>query len=327
MQLAREHVAILKQPEVLTRLLVFSLSFEKHNHWSRVVPSGVTETDLKNRLRITTLTERERSVCRLVLDTAPPAEFTLTVKFITDSIGFSAEKIWPKVRDGLILKGILNAHSERLGHGEKRWHLNFDFTVIAAGKLDADASDEKLSTPQAQRGGSHARACDPPIWGGSGNPPGFGGLEPENLEPETTTTKPAVVTEKEETQIHWPAGLSDGQKTAARAALAGLVDHEKQQLLDELAGALMVRLVMNPAGWLRSLVERQKHGGLLLELAPDIAAARAARAAQAAREKAAALAADIDLPRSPQSTQLTDGQVAGLAAALSYKSALKELRS
>ena len=149
------------------------------------MPSGVTQTDLKNRLRVTTLTERERTVCRLVLDTASPAEFTLTVKFITDSIGFSAAKVWPKVRDGLILKGILNAHSEKLGHGEKRWHLNFDFTVIASGVLDAPT--EKLSTTQAQKGGSRARTCDPPQMGGSRNPPSPERLEPANLETKTTT--------------------------------------------------------------------------------------------------------------------------------------------
>lgn len=132
-----------------------SVSLQKHNRWSRVIPAGFTCTDLKNRLRDTTLTERERSVCRLVLDTADPEYFTVTVRFIAESIGFSADKTWPKVRDLLVKKGILICNAERLGGGQQRWHLNFDFTPLAAGLFTR--KEKELSTPDEKKGGSRAR--------------------------------------------------------------------------------------------------------------------------------------------------------------------------
>lgn len=175
------------------------MSLQKHNRWSRVIPPGFTCTALKNRLRLTTLTERERSVCRLVLDTAEPEFFTVTVKFIADSIGFSAEKQWPKVRDSLVQKGLLVCNAEKLGGGQQRWHLNFDFTPLAAGLFDREA--EKLSTCDSKIGGSRARACDPPILGGSRDPSksggsrdpaATGGFEPEALKPKKPTSKAAA---------------------------------------------------------------------------------------------------------------------------------------
>lgn len=174
------------------------MSLQKHNRWSRVIPSGFTCTDLKNHLIHTTLIERERSVCRLVLDTAEPEFFTVTVKFIADSIGFSPAKQWPKVRDSLVQKGLLVCSAETLGGGQQRWHLNFDFTPLASGLFDRE---EKLSTPDTEKGGSRARACDPPILGGSRDPTqsggsrdpaALGGFEPEALEPEKPTSKAAA---------------------------------------------------------------------------------------------------------------------------------------
>lgn len=174
------------------------MSLQKHNRWSRVIPPGFTCTDLKNHLIRTTLIERERSVCRLVLDTAEPEFFTVTVKFIADSIGFSPAKQWPKVRESLVQKGLLVCSAETLGGGQQRWHLNFDFTPLASGLFDRE---EKLSTPDAKKGGSRARACDPPILGGSRDPSRSGGsrdpsknggLEPEALEPEKPTSKAAA---------------------------------------------------------------------------------------------------------------------------------------
>ena len=171
------------------------MSLKKHNRWSRVIPPGITCTDLKNQLIRTTLIERERSVCRLVLDTAEPELFTVTVKFIADSLGFSAAKQWPKVRDLLVQKGILVCNAEKLNGGQQRWHLNFDFTPLASGLFDRE---EKLSTPDAKKVGSRARACDPPILGGSRDPlqsggsrdpAPLGGFEPEALEAEKPTSK------------------------------------------------------------------------------------------------------------------------------------------
>jgi hypothetical protein len=181
--------------KAFSKPLDFSVSLQKHNRWSRVIPPGVTCTDLKNQLIRTTLIERERSVCRLVLDTAEPELFTVTVKFIADSLGFSASKQWPKVRDLLVQKGILVCNAEKLGGGQQRWHLNFDFTPLASGLLDRE---KKLSTPDAKKGGSRARACDPPhlggsrdlaALGGSRDPAALGGLELEALEQEKPTSK------------------------------------------------------------------------------------------------------------------------------------------
>jgi len=187
---------------------------------------GVTCTDLKNRLRSTTLTERERSVCRLVLDMAGPELFTVTVKFICESIGFSTENVWPKVRNLLTEKGILISQSEALGRGEKRWHLNFDFTPLAAGLFDSPAG---LSTDRTKTRGSRARARDPLHLRGSRDPlqpPGSrdpaveAGLEPEALEPKIPTTKEVVVsasTEKEERL----QGLAEAERRRVMTALEG----------------------------------------------------------------------------------------------------------
>lgn len=178
----------------------------------------MTTTDLKNRLIRTSLRERERAVCRLVLDTA--STFTLTARFISRSCGFSLERTWPRVRDSLINHGLLIYEWQRpiplrpvnyrvLDGGQKCWYLNFDFTPLALGTLDQVKVDPKLSTSAAKRGGSRARACDPPQQGGSRDPlllagsrdPATkAGLELEVLEQEKPTTKEVVafcLTEKQ----------------------------------------------------------------------------------------------------------------------------------
>ena len=210
------------------------MSLKKHNRWSRIIPLGTTKTDLKNRLRLTTLTERERSVCRLVLDTADPTnadprkEFTLTVAFICESIGFSPENVWPKVRNLLTEKGMLASCSEPLGRGEKRWHLNFDFTPLAAGVFDKPV---ELFTDTTKNKGSRARVRDPLRLGGSRDPLEKAGsrdpvrkrgLEPETLEPEKPTAKAAAVA----------SGLTEIERR-----LPGVAQPELERVIAALAGA------------------------------------------------------------------------------------------
>lgn len=268
------------------------MSFQKHNRWSRVIPPGFTCTNLKNQLRVTTLSERERSVCRLVLDTAEPTEFTLTVKFISDSIGFSAAKTWPRVRDLLVSKGILAFRAEELGGGEKRWHLNFDFTPLAAGLFDLPADDlaeaEELSTDADKKKGSLARACDPPHLvgshdpaqsGGSRDPTVQGGLEPDTFEPEKTTTNAAAAptsasTGKEEDQL---PGLTEAERGRVMKKLTGASEEQK-----ELACQIYrVRRhsALDPAGLAISLASQAAKNALCaprLQIAPVVEADQSA---------------------------------------------------
>lgn len=143
------------------------MSIKKHNTWSRIIPPGVTQNELKNRLIRTPFTLIERFVLRLILDSAPPPEFIVTVRFICDSCCLS-EKVWARTRDKLISAGLLTCGHIPLSKGERQWYLNFDFTPLAAGILD----EKELSTyPQAKPGGGDCpRARDPSRREGSLDP-------------------------------------------------------------------------------------------------------------------------------------------------------------
>lgn len=215
------------------------MSLQKHNRWSRLIPPGFTCTDLKNRLRLTTLTKLQRSVCRFILDQADPTLFTVTAGFIATSLDFSLEKTWPRVRNQLAEKGLIVWHRqpripfrpvnyEVLPNGEKRWHLNFDFTPLASGLFDREA--EKLSTRDSKKGGSRARACDPPILGGSRDPLQSGGsrdpaalagFKPESLEPEKPTSKAAAFLLIEKQECLGAVTSADKKRIAAALGSAG----------------------------------------------------------------------------------------------------------
>lgn len=144
--------------------------------------------------------------------------------------------------------------------------------------------------------------------------------EPKKEPPQAKEKTVVVVMD----EIHWPAGLSAGQIQACAEALSLVSPARRQALADELAGAMARRhtIVANPPGWLRGLAKRELNGDLLLELAPGIAAARAARAAARAREEGGAITIaprPLASPAGPASLL----QLAGRAAARQQLAALK----
>lgn len=147
------------------------MSFQKHNQSSVFIPADTTRLELRNRLKNTTLGPNERAVARIVLDTG--GVFVLTVQHIIQSAGWRTKKTWPKTRNNLIAAGLLEVGFEPLPGKAKKWFLKFDFTPLAIGMLD-EKLDEKLSTDEAKKGGSRARACDPPQKGVSRDPPLLG---------------------------------------------------------------------------------------------------------------------------------------------------------
>lgn len=132
-----------------------------------------------------------------------------------------------------------------------------------------------------------------------------------------TTTTPAVVVVDE---LHWPLGLNSEQRDACLAALESVNNERRQWLMDELAGRLAIGGIKNPPGYLRELARREVAGGLVLELAQEVAAIRAARAAADARM------ARSSLPSTPASTRPAERSaisVAGLAGAKAYLARLR----
>lgn len=121
----------------------------------------------------------------------------------------------------------------------------------------------------------------------------LGSAEPGKAEPLTETLK--TITKKPPPQtavvvaseIQWPVGLGEEQRQACWKAVEAANTGRHQDLIDELAGAMANRPIASPAGWLRGLMKRELAGGVLLELAPGIAQARAARMAAAARSASA----------------------------------------
>jgi hypothetical protein len=139
--------------------------------------------------------------------------------------------------------------------------------------------------------------------------------------PQRAADKVVVV---DEVEIEWPAGLSAEQIRACGEALVNAKPERRQALADELTGAMACRPIANPPGWLRGLARRELAGGVLLELAPAIARARAAKAAAAARTAAAMIA-----PAPPSRAGAmpvpvrTPRQVAGRQAALAQLAAIR----
>lgn len=149
-------------------------------------------------------------------------------------------------------------------------------------------------------------------------------IEPKT-EPPQPMEKVVVVVDD---GIEWPAGLQEVQKQACCEALVMTKPERHQALVDELSGAITCRRIGNPAGWLRALAKRELEGGVLLELAPAVAAARAAKAEAAARAEVAMRA-----PRAPPPSQagakpvLSPRQAVGLQAALDQLAAIKSGRA
>lgn len=112
--------------------------------------------------------------------------------------------------------------------------------------------------------------------------------------PPPQTEKAAVVVSKIE--IHWPAGLAEEQIDACWEAVQAAAKDRQQCIVDELAGAMANKPIRSPAGWLRGLMEKELRGGAVLEFAPSIAKARAARVAAAARSAAAMRAPGSSAP-------------------------------
>lgn len=255
------------------------MSLQKHNRWSRLIPPGFTCTDLKNRLRLTTLTKLERSVCRFILDQADPTLFTVTAGFIASSLDFSLEKTWPRVRNQLAEKGLIVWHRqpripfrpvnyEVLPNGEKRWHLNFDFTPLASGLFDREA--EKLSTRDSKKRGSRAHACDPPILGGSRNPiqsggsrdpAALGGFEPEALAPEKPTSKAAafLLIEKQECLV----AVTSAEKNRIAAALGSAGEDQINTFISVFSARL--GRAEKPVGLAVHLAQLASRGELALD--------------------------------------------------------------
>lgn len=117
--------------------------------------------------------------------------------------------------------------------------------------------------------------------------------------PNTTTTPRAraaaepvvVVPEEEQANLIWPTGLTEDQLSSIRDALLGKNwpgPSNAQALLDELAGQMAVpNKVRNPAGLLRTLLQKQLKREFTLEFGIEVQQIREARRKQQAREAAA----------------------------------------
>lgn len=125
--------------------------------------------------------------------------------------------------------------------------------------------------------------------------------EPTNLNqqpqpPRAQAAPVVVVTEEDQAQLIWPAGLAEGQLSSIRNDLLGKNwpgVAAAQALLDELAGQLAVPgKVRNAAGLLRRLLERQRDGLFTLEHGLEVQQIREARQKHQERE-AAALAGKV----------------------------------
>lgn len=159
-----------------------------------------------------------------------------------------------------------------------------------------------------------------------------GSTEPGKAEPLTETLKtitnkppPQTAVVVVASEIHWPAGLAEEQRQACWKAIEAADRSRQQGFIDELAGAMANRPIASPAGWLRGLIKRDLAGGVLLELAPGIAQARAARSAAAARETETAV---LTTPRQQApAASPTPAQLAGRLAARLQLASLKPARA
>ena len=126
----------------------------------------------------------------------------------------------------------------------------------------------------------------------------LGKTEPLTTTLKTITKRPppqtAVVVSKIE--IQWPAGLAEEQIDACWEVVQTAAKDRQQCLIDELAGAMANRPISSPSGWMRGLMKKELDGGALLEFAPSVAKARAARVAAAARAAAAMRAPGASAP-------------------------------
>lgn len=150
--------------------------------------------------------------------------------------------------------------------------------------------------------------------------PGGDTVSPKPLiEPviEPTTTPTVVVVD----ELHWPPGLNPHQRDACRAALESVSQDRQQWLIDELAGRLAIGGIKNPPGYLRELARREVAGGLVLELAQEVAAIREARAAAAARMACG------PLPPTPASTRPAERSAISAAGLAAAKAQLARLRT
>lgn len=168
--------------------------------------------------------------------------------------------------------------------------------------------------PHASRGeASSLKGCNQFTSGGEATSP-ESSSESKREPPPQAEGKTVVVVMDE---IHWPGGLSPDQKRACSDAILTITgQYRRQALVDELAGAMARRhpLVDNPPGWLRGLIKRELAAGVVLELAPGIASARAARAAARAREEGGTIPI-APRPLASPAGPVSPLQLAGRAAA------------
>ena len=90
-------------------------------------------------------------------------------------------------------------------------------------------------------------------------------------------------------EIIWEKPLAEREKTACEILLAAaeLPSEICQKFADEMTGQGRREPIRNPAGWLRNMLGRYLQPGFTFAYAERVALARAARAAQAARESLA----------------------------------------
>ena len=229
------------------------MSFQKHNQSSVFIPPDTTRLELRNRLKNTTLGPNERAVARIVLDTG--GTFVLTVSHIIQSAGWRTKKTWPKTRNNLIAAGLLQVGFEPLPGKAKKWFLRFDFTPLAIGMLD-----EKLPTDEDKKGGSRARACDPPKMGvshdppemtGSRDPPEKGGSTQETFQRKTPPPARAGAVSG---GVVW--SIKEREEELLNAATA-----EQRQFFDQIVARPSIK-IRDPVGYRFGLAKRAADGTL-----------------------------------------------------------------
>ena len=117
-------------------------------------------------------------------------------------------------------------------------------------------------------------------------------------------------------KLVWEKPIEENQKTACEILLAAaeLPPEIRQKFADEMGGEGRREPIRNPAGWLKNMLWRYGQGGFSFAYADVVAAARSARAAQAARESLVLPAPPARLAGAPP-RELSDVGREALAAA------------
>lgn len=173
--------------------------------------------------------------------------------------------------------GILQVQFRHQLNLPSLYFLNFDFcSARLVEKVTPQTQKIRVGVTKSQSGGDKK------------SPPGVTKSHPNKQENKLLKKQQqpdVVVFEK----LFWEKPLTSEEKTGCEFAMkrAKLPAVVCQKLADEMAGAGRKAPINNPVGWMASMIVRCSQPGFCFAHAATVAASRAGRAAQAARESLA----------------------------------------